>query len=128
MSEITEPPTDPVREAKQRDLDDPADVEVDQEVLRQGGPTRTPGAVTTTGGRAGPAMRHATGQRGEGKGGGPEGQGGGKNKVAPTTTGDATSGGMDTPTGGTTSDATTSGDPMTAPGPDRAREAKRPRD
>src|SRR5919199_4095864 len=94
MSEITEPPTDPVREAKQRDLDDPADVDIDPEVLRQGGPTRTPGAVTTTGGRAGPAMRHASGQRGEGK-------------VAPTTTGDATSGGMGTPTGGAT--------PTTAP-------------
>jgi hypothetical protein len=98
MSEITEPPNDPVREAKQRDLDDPADVDIDPEVLRQGGPTRTPGAVTTTGGRAGPAMRHASGQRGEGK-------------VAPTTTGDATSGGMGTPTGGTTSDASTGGDP-----------------
>lgn len=98
MSEITEPPTDPVREAKQRDLDDPADVDIDPEVLRQGGPTRTPGAVTTTGGRAGPAMRHATGQRAEGK-------------VAPTTTGDATSGGTGTPTGGTTSDASTGGDP-----------------
>jgi hypothetical protein len=109
MSEITEPPTDPVREAKQRDLDDPADVDVDPEVLRQGGPTRSPGAITTTGGRAGPAMRHATGQRGAG--GGPEGQGGGKNKIAPTTTGDATTGGMATPTGGTTSDASTGGDP-----------------
>jgi hypothetical protein len=98
MSEITEPPTDPVREAKQRDLDDPADVDIDPEVLRQGGPTRTPGAVTTTGGRAGPAMRHATGQLGEGK-------------VAPTTTGDATSGGTGAPTGGSTSDASTGGDP-----------------
>jgi hypothetical protein len=110
MSEITEPPTDPVREAKQRDIDDPADVDVDPEVLRQGGPTRTPGAVTTTGGRAGPGMRHAPGQRG--------GQGG---KVAPTTTGDATSGGMDTPTGGTTSDASTGGDPA-AERTDRATE------
>jgi hypothetical protein len=107
MSEITEPPTDPVREAKQRDLDDPADVKVDPEVLRQGGPTRTPGAITTTGGGVGPAMRHATGQRGEGK-------------VAPTTTGDSTSGGMDAPKGGTTSDATTGGDP--APEADGPRE------
>lgn len=107
MSEITEPPTDPVREAKQRDLDDPADVDVDPEVLRQGGPTSTPGVITTTGGRAGPAMRHATGQHGAGK-------------VAPTTTGDATSGGMRTPAGGTTSDATTGGDP--APQADRPTE------
>ncbi len=98
MSEISEPPTDPVREAKQGDFEDVADVDIDPEVLRQGGPTSTPGAVTTTGGRAGPAMRHATGQRGEGK-------------VAPTTTGDATSGGMRTPSGGSTSDATTGGDP-----------------
>jgi hypothetical protein len=98
MSEINEPPTDPAREAKQGDFEDVADVDIDPEVLRQGGPTRTPGAVTTTGGRAGPGMRQATGQLGE-------------DKVAPTTTGDATSGGMRTPTGGSTSDASTGGDP-----------------
>jgi hypothetical protein len=77
---------------------EPVRSDAEQEVRRQGGPTRTPGAITTTGGRAGPAMRHATGQRGEGK-------------VAPTTTGDATTGGMATPTGGTTSDGSTGGDP-----------------
>ncbi len=104
MSEITEPPNDPVREAKEHDLDDPADVQVDPEVLRQGGPTDTPGAITTTGGRAGPAMRRATGQRGTGK-------------IAPTTTGDATTGGMRTPAGGSTSDASTGGNP--APNADR---------
>jgi hypothetical protein len=83
---------------------EPVRSDAEQEVRRQGGPTRTPGAITTTGGRAGPAMRHATGQRGEATGGE-------KKKVAPTTTGDATTGGMGTPTGGTTSDASTGGDP-----------------
>lgn len=92
LDEVTVPPTDPVREAKDRDLDDPAHVDIDPEVLRNGGPTRSGGAVTTTGGTAGPASVRR--RRNEGK-------------VAPTTTGDATSGGMDTPAGGATSDATT---------------------
>lgn len=100
VDEVTTPPADPVREAKDRDLHDPAQVRVDPEELRNGGPTRTPGMMTTTGGNAGPASvapalrEHAT----------PQGEG----KVAPTTTGDATSGGMSTPVDGrTTSDATT---------------------
>ncbi|HEX5741247.1 MAG TPA: hypothetical protein VFY17_06800, partial [Pilimelia sp.] len=47
LDEVTVPPTDPVREAKDRDLHDPADVRVDPADLRDGGPTRTPGAMTT---------------------------------------------------------------------------------
>lgn len=96
IDDVTVPPTDPVREAKQRDWGDVADVDVDPEDLRQGGPTKTPGTMTTTGGKAGSAMRHARGQSGKGK-------------VAPTTTGDATSGGMRPPTGGSTDDASSSG-------------------
>jgi hypothetical protein len=85
------------------------DRNTDLDELRNGGPTRTPGVMTTTGGTAGPA---STGRRflpGSG----------------PTTTGDAGSGGLDTPIGGATSDATTAGsggaavsepDPDTRPG------------
>lgn len=75
--------------------DDPAHVDIDPETRRNGGPTRSGGAVTTTGGTAGPASvrRPRNDVSGE--------------KVAPTTTGDATSGGMDTPAGGSTSDNTT---------------------
>jgi hypothetical protein len=95
LDEVTVPTTDPVREAKDRDLDDPANVRVDPETWRNGGPTRSGGAVTTTGGTAGPAsVRRVRNDSG--------GQ-----KVAPTTTGDATSGGMSTPAGGSTSDSTT---------------------
>lgn len=91
VSEVNLPPTDPVREAKRRDIDDPADVEVNPDDLRNGGPTRTPGAVTTTGGKAGPANVHRVRRHGD--------------KVAPTTTGDATTGGMGNAAGGSTSDA-----------------------
>lgn len=100
--EVTVPPADPVREAKDWDIDDPAHVKVDPEVLRQGGPTKTPGAVTTTGGAAGPAMKPTPGHKNEGR-------------VAPTTTGDATTGGMTTPRGGSTSDAAMSGAPDGGP-------------
>lgn len=91
VEEVALPPTDPDREAKRRDIDDPADVDVEPQDLRDGGPTRTPGSVTTTGGTAGPGgvrrlPRH-----------GPE--------VAPTTTGDATTGGVNAAAGGSTSDA-----------------------
>ncbi|MDG4823458.1 hypothetical protein O7635_16495 [Asanoa sp. WMMD1127] len=87
LDEVTVPRTDPVREAKDRDLADP----VDPEVLRNGGPTRSGGAVTTTGGTAGPAsVRRVTNP-----------------DAAPTTTGDATTGGMEPPIGGSTSDAST---------------------
>lgn len=93
LDEVTVPPTDPVRVAKENDIGDPADVQVDAEELRNGGPTRSGGAVTTTGGTAGPASVPRRPRTGE--------------DVAPTTTGDATSGGMSTPAGGSTSDATT---------------------
>ncbi|WP_329108828.1 hypothetical protein OG792_09340 [Micromonospora sp. NBC_01699] len=86
-------PGDERREAQARDVDDPADAKADTGVWRDGGPTRTPrGMVTTTGGTAGPASVRRTGP--------PRGRG----KVAPTTTGDATTGGMGTPAGGSTSD------------------------
>lgn len=98
--EVTEPETDPVAEAKRRDWGDPADVPVTPEQLRDGGPTRSSGAKTTTGGVAGPAHRAR-----------PVPPRGGK--VAPTTTGDATSGGMDTPAGGSTSDGTTGAEDTT---------------
>ncbi|RKR91168.1 hypothetical protein BDK92_5559 [Micromonospora pisi] len=86
-------PTDGEHEARQEDWQDPADARTDTGVFRDGGPTRTPrGMVTTTGGTAGPASVRRTGP--------PRGKG----KVAPTTTGDATTGGMSTPVGGSTSD------------------------
>jgi hypothetical protein len=69
----------------------PAGTDVDQ--LRDGGPTRTPGVATTTGGTAGPNSFRTPPRSGPG--------------VANTTTGDATTGGMDTPTDGSTSDAST---------------------
>jgi hypothetical protein len=93
LDEVTVPRADPVRETKDRDLHDPAHVDVDPEEWRNGGPTRTPGVMTTTGGTAGPASVNPRPPRNEGP------------NVAPTTTGDATTGGMDTPVGGTTSDA-----------------------
>lgn len=94
MDEVSLPPADETRELQERDVLDPADVPVDPEDLREGRPGQSPGAATTTGGRAGPASVRKGGGRPRGKG-----------KVAPTTTGDATTGGMSTPTGGTTSDA-----------------------
>lgn len=90
-TDVVLPPTDPEREAKQRDIDDPADVHVDPAELLNGGPSRTPGAVTTTGGRAGSANVHRRPRRGP--------------DTAPTTTGDATTGGMRGPAGASTSDA-----------------------
>lgn len=90
--EVTLPPSDERREAHARDLDDPADANADPDVLRDGGPTRHRGVATTTGGRrAGPASTHRRPRRPGGK-------------VAPTTTGDATSGKFGTPAGGATSD------------------------
>lgn len=98
LDEITVPRTDPVRAAKDRDVFDPAPVDVDPEELRNGGPVRTPGMMTTTGGTAGPASINPRAPRNTGP------------NVAPTTTGDAHSGGLDTPVAGrTTSDATTGG-------------------
>jgi hypothetical protein len=54
----------------------------DPEVLRDGGPRDGQGILTTTGGTAGPASFPRTARHGPG--------------VAPTTTGDATTGGMET--------------------------------
>jgi hypothetical protein len=82
-----------------RDRPDSADSTLDRHTdldeLRDGGPTQTPGVQTTTGGSAGPASVAGLRARPAGAG--------------PTTTGDATSGGMGTPVGGSTSDATTTG-------------------
>lgn len=73
------------------------DRERELEELRNGGPTRTPGMMTTTGGNAGPAAVAAAIRRHQK----PQGEG----KVAPTTTGDAGTGGMSTPAAASTSDA-----------------------
>ncbi|GAA0373882.1 MULTISPECIES: hypothetical protein [Micromonospora] len=97
LDEVTVPPTD-VNSAIQRDdPDDPAKVPIDPNVLRDGGPTRGQGAITTTGGTAGPASVRRVARQ-------PERH---RGKVAPTTTGDATTGGMSTPRGGSTSDQST---------------------
>jgi hypothetical protein len=85
-------PVDEGREAHELDIEDPADGARDPDVLRDGGPTRNRGVITTTGGRkAGPASVRRR----------PRPPGG---NVAPTTTGDATTGGMNTPASGSTSD------------------------
>ncbi|MEU8298555.1 hypothetical protein AB0C04_14910 [Micromonospora sp. NPDC048909] len=102
LDEVTLPPTDVERVLQDEDPDDPAHVRVDPNVLRDGGPTGGQGAVTTTGGTAGPASVRRVARQ-------PERHPG---KVAPTTTGDATTGGMSTPAGGSTSDQST-----TATGP-----------
>lgn len=90
--DVTLPPADERRQAHVLDIDDPADADVDPDVLRDGGPTRHRGVATTTGGRrAGPASVHRRPRRPGGK-------------VAPTTPGDAGSGKLSTPAGGSTSD------------------------
>jgi hypothetical protein len=91
LDAVTVPPADD-RRAAQRD--DPAQVGVDMDELRDGGPTVTPGMVTTTGGRAGRASVHRLPGHPETKG-----------KVAPTTTGDATTGGRRSSAATSTSDA-----------------------
>jgi len=63
----------------------------DEEVLRDGGPHTGEGIMTTTGGTAGPNSFKTRPRSGPG--------------VAPTTTGDATTGAMETPVDGYTSDA-----------------------
>jgi hypothetical protein len=98
LDEVTVPPTDVERVIQDEDPDDPADAPTDPNVLRDGGPTRGQGAVTTTGGSAGPASVRRVARQ-------PERHPG---KVAPTTTGDGTTGGMSTPTGGSTSDQSSS--------------------
>ncbi|MFC4110402.1 hypothetical protein [Micromonospora zhanjiangensis] len=84
--EVTLPAEDVRRE---RRLAEAIPADEDPDVLRDGGPTRNRGVATTTGGRrAGPASVHRRPRRG----------------AAPTTTGDATTGGSGTPAGGSTSD------------------------
>ncbi|PZF94080.1 hypothetical protein [Micromonospora deserti] len=97
LDEVTVPPTDVQRVIEEEDPGDPARVRVDPNVLRDGGPTRGQGAVTTTGGTAGPASVRRLARQ-------PERH---RGKVAPTTTGDATTGGLSTPAGGSTSDQST---------------------
>ncbi len=99
LDEVTVPQTDVERMRQELDPDDPADVPVDPTVLRDGGPTRGQGAVTTTGGTAGPASVRRVARQ-------PEKHPG---KVAPTTTGDASTGGLSTPAGGSTSDNSSTG-------------------
>ena len=99
LDEVTVPQTDVERMRQELDPDDPADVPVDPTVLSDGGPTRGQGAVTTTGGTAGPASVRRVARQ-------PEKHPG---KVAPTTTGDASTGGLSTPAGGSTSDNSATG-------------------
>lgn len=94
LDEVTVPPTDVESAIQRDDRDDPAHVPIDPTVLRDGGPTRGQGAITTTGGTAGPASARRVARQ-------PERH---RGKVAPTTTGDATTGGFSTPSGGSTSD------------------------
>ncbi|SFC51966.1 hypothetical protein SAMN05216284_10595 [Micromonospora sediminimaris] len=97
LDEVTVPPTDVESQLQRDDPDDPADVPIDPNVLRDGGPTRGQGAITTTGGTAGPASARRVARQ-------PERH---RGKVAPTTTGDATTGGLTTPPAGPTSDNST---------------------
>ncbi|HWG99334.1 MAG TPA: hypothetical protein VNV66_08435 [Pilimelia sp.] len=75
-----------------RELDSTLDAGIDLDELKNGGPTRTPGIRTTTGGTAGPASTAGLRTR---------------SPAAGPTTGDAGSSGMDASAGGSTSDATT---------------------
>ncbi|MEV0430285.1 hypothetical protein [Micromonospora sp. NPDC050495] len=99
LDEVTVPQTDETRVLQENDSDDPAHAPVDPTMLRDGGPTGGQGAVTTTTGTAGPASVRRVARQ-------PERHPG---KVAPTTTGDATTGGLSTPAGGSTSDASSAG-------------------
>lgn len=93
LDEVTEPPTDAGTEARLRDIDDPADVRVDPDALRDGGPTRAEGKMTAARDPRSMARdRPGEPQRGQGK-------------VAPTTTGDATSGGRQRADGSTSDNA-----------------------
>ena len=55
LEEVTVPRTDVQSEIQRDDPLDPAHERIDPQVLRDGGPRRGQGAVTTTGGTAGPA-------------------------------------------------------------------------
>jgi hypothetical protein len=97
--EVLDEPTRPRADRGNEDpeaLSSTIAADTDVEALRNGGPTRTPGVMTTTGGTAGPnSFRPRPNRPAEGQ------------KIAPTTTGDATTGGMDMTDRGTTSDAST---------------------
>ena len=110
-----------MEEVRRQDWGDVADVPVDTEKLRDGGPTRSPGAMTTTGGTGGDARRpRPAPPPGRNAAPGRRGPTGPSGKVAPTTTGDATSGGTQAPTGAaTTSDATTGAESTIADVPGR---------
>ncbi|WP_406067619.1 hypothetical protein [Micromonospora sp. NBC_01638] len=103
VDEVTVPRTDVQSQIQRDDPLDPAHERVDPQVLRDGGPVGGQGAVTTTGGTAGPASVRRVARQ-------PERH---RGKVAPTTTGDATTGGLSTPMSGGTSDQSTS---ATGPG------------
>lgn len=98
LDEVTVPRTDVESQIQRDDPLDPANERIDPQVLRDGGPVGGQGAVTTTGGTAGPASVRRVARQ-------PERH---RGTVAPTTTGDATTGGLSTPTGGGTSDQSTS--------------------
>ncbi|MBG6103160.1 MULTISPECIES: hypothetical protein [Micromonospora] len=98
LDEVTLPRTDVESQIQRDDPFDPAKERIDPQVLRDGGPVGGQGAVTTTGGTAGPASVRRVARQ-------PERHPG---TVAPTTTGDATTGGLSTPMGGGTSDQSTS--------------------
>ncbi|WP_410812277.1 hypothetical protein [Micromonospora sp. 067-2] len=98
LDEVTLPRTDVDSQIQRDDPFDPAHERIDPQVLRDGGPVGGQGAVTTTGGTAGPASVRRVARQ-------PERH---RGTVAPTTTGDATTGGLSTPTGGGTSDQSTS--------------------
>lgn len=55
VEEVTVPRTDVLSEIQREDPLDPAHERIDPQVLRDGGPVGGQGAVTTTGGTAGPA-------------------------------------------------------------------------
>jgi hypothetical protein len=109
-----------MEEVKRRDWEDLADVPVNPGKWRDGGPTNSGGRLTTTGGTGGNARRPrpapppgrtaAPGRRGPTSATG---------KVAPTTTGDATTGGMESPLGGSTRDASTGAESTTYDVPGR---------
>ncbi|MFG2046528.1 hypothetical protein ACGFIW_03735 [Micromonospora sp. NPDC048935] len=102
LDEVTVPRTDVESQIQRDDPFDPAKERIDPQVLRDGGPVGGQGAVTTTGGTAGPASVRRVARQ-------PERH---RGRVAPTTTGDATTGGLSTPMSGNTSDQST-----TAPEP-----------
>jgi hypothetical protein len=93
------------------DLDSTMDRDTDLDQLSDGGPTRTPGQQTPT--VVGSNPRDPTTARRPRPG------------AAPTTTGDATTGGMNTPIGMGTSDANSTGQVGGTPYPDDENRVRR---